>query len=221
MQDNISPEEKLLHLIRGEHKKPLRKEKQLREKIEVSPPKKLTQQVSLIKKTWVRKLSFNLIGGIALVIFLIFGIYLLANFVITTPKKTEQGNLALAFLDSRYLTGAGKLKDEALQTPEETFVLFKPVSFHKRSVDSEELLTATAFETKQARPESFFTEIVSKLRLQGIISAPNPQALIEDSQTKQLYFLSPGERIGEIELKQILPGKVKLGYYGQEAELKL
>ena len=221
MQDNISPEERLLHLIRGEHKKPPRREKQLTEKIEVSALEKLTQQVPFIKKTREKRVSFNLIGGIVSVVFLILGIYLFTNFVITARKKREEGNLALASLDSQYLTGAGELKNEALATPVETFVSLKPVSFHKRSIDLEEPLTAAASETKQARLASSFTEIVSNLKLQGIISAPNPQAVIEDIKTKQLYFLSPGERIGGIEVKQILPTKVKLSCYGQESELKL
>ena len=62
-------------------------------------------------------------------------------------------------------------------------------------------------------------EMDSKLRLQGIFVGTNPQAIIEDTKSKQVYFLSPGERIGEIELKELLPGKVKLDYYGQETEL--
>ncbi len=66
-----------------------------------------------------------------------------------------------------------------------------------------------------------FNKAMPKLKLQGIIAGANPQAIVEDIKTGRVYFLSLGERIGEMELKQILPGKVKLDYHGQEVELSL
>ena len=237
MQDNTSPEERLLRLIRGERRKSSRKDEKIPKDIRASQSEEGTQQAPVLRKKWHKKLSlsgnfnlskikeylsFNQINRILLEIFLVLGVYLLVGFLITSPGKIEKRILALAPLDIKHPTGLGKVKGKPIEIPEKTDVTrTEPVSHYTQSVKSRNLFTATGLETRPVRLSPTFLEMVSKLKLQGIISGPNPQAVIEDTKAKQVYFLSPGERIGEIELKEILPGKVKLNYYGQEAELPL
>jgi len=201
MQDNISPEERLLRLIRGDQKKAKEKKQKLAVSADVSTSR------HKIKKA-VFAISFAVVNRIFIGVLLVLGIYLLMDFLIINPHKIEETVLTL-----------GELKEASLE--ELSAALFKPVAYYTRGVKARNIFTAVSPRLKRGLPSSSFTEKLSKLKLQGIVSGVTPQAIIEDTKTGQVYFLSPGEYIGEIELKEILPGKVKLNFYGQEAELSM
>ncbi len=198
---NISPEEKLLRLIRADHKKVPAREQRPEQKPDASAKQNIIQKAALA-------ISFNLINRILVRILLISGIYFLVDFLIVSPNKIEERVLAIGELNGADL--------EEAPAP-----LFKPVFYYTKAVKIRNLFTAAKPKSRRGLPSSIFTEMVSKLRLQGIISGVKPQAIIEDIKTGQVYFVSPGDYIGELELKEILPGKVKLNYYGQEAELRI
>lgn len=52
--------------------------------------------------------------------------------------------------------------------------------------------------------------VVAKFKLVGISLSPEPVAMIEEISTKQTYVLTPGQRIGEATVKEILPDRVML-----------
>lgn len=212
MQD-ISPEERLLRLIRADKKKPAQKEGLVEEKTEARPKPK--DKVSLSPRLNLAKIkeyfSFNQLNQLLLIVLVILGLYLLTDFLIISPNRIEEKVLAVE-----------AVKDNSLKISQEVAApAAKPVSYYTQATKTKNLFTATGPETEQERPSASFLEMVSKFKLQGIISGPGLQAVIEDTKTNQVYFLSPGDYIGEIQLKEILPGKVKLTYYGQEAELTL
>lgn len=230
MHDNISPEERLLRLIRGDGRESSRKDEKITKDLDASQSERVIQEQPTLRKKPTEKsslsgkfnlgkikehFSFNQINRILLAIFLILGVYLLADFLITSPNRIEKR--ILAPLAPKEIKGVALGVSD--KTPAEG--RFKPISYYSEPVKSRNLFTTAASKTEQVRPSPSFLEMVSKLKLQGIISGANPQAVIEDTKTKQVYFLSPGERISEMELKEILPGKVKLNYYGQELELAL
>lgn len=197
MQDNISPEERLLRLIRqGQRKSSKKPEKN--KKIQALP-----RQIN-----WSKIFSFELVGRVLFATFLVLSSYLLVDFALTSPGKIEEKALTL-----------NQAKGSSLEVAFEAAGKPEPLSFYSKPASSKNIFTAAQKEVKVASPS--FMEMVSKLRLQGVIAAPDPQAVIEDTRTRQTYFLFPGEYIGEIELKTILPGKVILNYYGEEAELPL
>ncbi len=204
MQDNISPEERLLRLIRGEHQKPSGQGKQVSGKAQ-SP----ARAAKIARQGYRGRFSFNQTNRILLACFLSLSIYLLADFFITGLGKFKERVLAARETNGR----AFEIPVQPSEVP--------PVSYYSQAVRAKDLFGAPSPAVKQAPPSSTFLEMVSKLKLQGIISGTNPQAVIEDTNTRQVHFLSPGESIGEIELKRILPGKVQLDYYGQVAELPL
>lgn len=207
MQD-ISPEERLLRLIRGKHQKTSPKSEGTTKPV-LPPTKKEDKSFSLARMS--EYFSFNQINQRLLLVLIILAVYLLGDLLIASPKKIEQKVLALEQV---------KIKAAEI-SPEITAPTAEPVAYYTQATKAKNLFTATGPEAEQERPSASFLEIVSKLKLQGIISWPNPQAIIEDSKTQQVYFLSPGDYMGEIQLKEILQGKVKLNYYGQEAELAL
>lgn len=110
-----------------------------------------------------------------------------------------------------------------LKIPGETGISAGAVSphYYTQPVQSKDLFTATPAESVYTSALPSLVEVTAKLKLQGIISQPNPQAIIENVQTKETFFISPGERIGEIELKEILPTGVRIIYQGLEVELPL
>lgn len=207
MEDNISPEERLLRLIRKDTKRPAKKQEPIIEEPIAEEPAPKTVKIPF-------SISFELANRLLLASIFILGIYLGVDFLIFRPEKIEEGILGLE---------VGEIKDEAQELADKDVSQerLEPVSRYSEPVRQRKLFTAASSSSAAARPTPSFMEIISKLKLQGIISGANPQAIIEDSKTKQVYFISPGGYIGEIELKEILPGKVILNYRGQEAELSL
>jgi hypothetical protein len=194
MQDNISPEERLLRLIRKGPRKQAPKDIQSFANEEQQTEKPAEQQKKkspAVSKKPGFTFSFAWCNQLLISLVLIIGVYLIID------ERLEPAD------------------NIARQEPRES------LSHYGEVVASRELFTASGAGTMQIRPTPTFMEMASKLRLQGIISGDNPQAIIEDSKTRQVYFLSVGGRIGDIELKQILPGKVVLTYHGQEVELTL
>lgn len=156
--------------------------------------------------------SFARANRCLLAIFLILGIYLLLDVLMVNSARIEEMVLEV-----------GEEKPQALaelpqkQAVEETT---QPLAYYTQAVESSNLFTAEPG-TDLAAPVDTFREQAAKLRLQGIITEPVAQAIIEDTQAQKTYFLSPGEMIGGIKIKEILPGKVILDFQGQEAELTL
>lgn len=212
MQDNISPEERLLRLIRRDTPKETHKDIQsFAKKEEKGPPKK---KESTVSKEPLFSFSFGRINRLLISAALILGIYLIVDFITSHPERIEERILELR---------VEKVKDEKLESADEIAQekQRESLSHYNEVVESRELFTASGVKTMQIRPTPTFMEMAAKLRLQGIISGDNPQAVIEDTKTKQVYFLSVGGRIGDIELKEILTGRVVLSYHGQEVELTL
>lgn len=222
MQENISPEERLLRLIQGKGKKPLKQDKEIVRQPEPSQPNKVTQDIAVIEEGRAKKFSFSLVNYILIAILLASGAYLLLDFLIIGPGRIERAILDRARIDKEtYIPSPSQIQESDLMTSSATSFSDQPVSYYTQAVESDDIFAVPAAETKQLAPEPSILEVIAQFKLQGIISGAQPQAIIEDTKTKQIYFLSPGEGIGEIKVMQILPGKVKLKYHDQEAELSL
>lgn len=210
MQDNTSPEERLLHLIRKGNSK----------ESSVKPPEKKANKTAFAHRPFkLPKLKLplpeDLSSRILLGVIAVLVVFLLLSFIIVSSGRIEQKVFMFSELaETEYFDEfetPGGAQDEAVE----------PVSYYAGPIASRDLFTAKAATAEKEKPLPNVMQKISKLRLQGIISGLDPQAIIEDIQTKQTHFLSVGERIGDIELREILPGKVILYYYGQEVELGL
>ena len=75
----------------------------------------------------------------------------------------------------------------------------------------------------EEEPEAALEEIAAGLGLMGVVSGARPQAIIQDNKSKKTYFLNKGDKLGDVELKEILEGegKVILIYKGREFDLVL
>ncbi|MCG8431817.1 MAG: hypothetical protein MJA29_11675 [Candidatus Omnitrophica bacterium] len=76
-----------------------------------------------------------------------------------------------------------------------------------------------ARENKEPSPTA--AEILSTLRLLGVIGGKKSQAIIEDMKQRQTYYLREGERIKDMVIKKIRKGRVFLEFEGSILELHL
>ncbi|MFH1245469.1 MAG: hypothetical protein V1662_03205 [Candidatus Omnitrophota bacterium] len=154
----------------------------------------------------------NLLNSVLLVILIVLGVFFIGDLLIITPgwMKAKVGALQETQEAFLKIPGGGALSSGTVLP-----------SYYTQPVQSKDLFTVTPAESAYTSALPSLAEVTSKLKLQGVISQPNPQAIIENVQTKETFFISPGERIGEIELKEILPSGVKIIYQGLELELSL
>ncbi len=66
-----------------------------------------------------------------------------------------------------------------------------------------------------AAPNTSASELAKQLKLVGIMLDKDPKAIVEDLATQQTFFVSPGEKIGNVIVSEILEDKVIL-IFGQE-----
>jgi hypothetical protein len=82
--------------------------------------------------------------------------------------------------------------------------------------------SASAPSGSRQAPSGLATLLASRLTLMGIMAGNPGQAIIEDSQTKKTYFVSPGQVVvdGAV-VDQVLDNRVILDLQGEQIELTL
>lgn len=196
MRDNISPEEKLLRLIRGHKSQPAAG--QLPAKI-IPPPaaKNLFPYARLIQP---RK--------ILLTVFIFSCLYLVASLAysrwalrpIKLPKPSSQ-RLA-------------ELKPDSQKS-------VKPFEYYQNEITSRSLFTDAGQQNNAQPAQAASADLIKDINLVGIIAGENPQAVIEDKKSARTYYVSKGQRIGEMLVDDIQEGKIIISYRGQRYELYL
>ena len=70
-------------------------------------------------------------------------------------------------------------------------------------------------------PSTDAKELASKLTLTGIITGDPPQAIIENTESKKTYFVSPGQTVDGAVVDKVLENRVILNLQGEKVELGL
>lgn len=202
MRDNISPEEKLLRLIRGQKKQELPPQKVLLENQEAKPAVKYSIYSSI-----QNYLSLN-INKIIWVVFSLSCIYLIISF--TYPwfgfKKIELPQIP-----------PERIGEEKIPPKME----IKPLESYLGGIGDRQIFGATTSSKTEKPVSSVDADLIKDMTLVGIISGENPQAIIEDKKTQKTYYLNQGQFIGEFKVEEIQEGKIILNYQGQQYELYL
>jgi len=214
MKDSISPEEKLLKLIKGSNNAPAaeaprqannnsaRENKAGRGNINPLPGlKNLLNSLGEPGLIWayiMKAMPFMFIASV---------IYLVSVFVYPWfgLKKIK-------------LPDVSKEKIEEPLSPrrEEN----KPFEFYSREMQGRQLFIAhTGSSGAAGQPQPVSGDLIKDINLIGIISGENPQAVIEDKKTKKSYYLSKGQFIGDFQVEDIQEGKIILNYNGTRYEL--
>lgn len=218
-KDEITPEEKLLHLIRRSDKKNPREKN-------IDQPKPSTEdklskpvepsaipKVSKVKETKmifasIKSIDFVLINRLILLIASVALVLFSFDLYLNSQKISRQ----LLPLNSK--TKVISLKEK------ET----KPYSYYQQEISKRNLFRTGPMEAgvnKVVPAGSTFKELIKDLHLLGIVSGDNPQVIIEDRKLQKTYFLNTGDYLGEIKVEAIHSGSVILEFKGEKINLFL
>lgn len=211
MDKNISPEEKLLRLIRGRPRKEPDKESQalpsVKKRIKIrSNYLKLVE--NFFKAHLVNVLSFKTLNIFLVTLFIIFSLYALV--ILLTPIKVRILKI------SQSAEEIGKQQEIEISKPQNYGYYYK--QFSKRDIFNAPLTTD---KTDTGSVGSNLKDATKNLILVGVILGKQPQAIIEDKVTKMTHFLNKGDSIDKVLVKDILESKVILSSAGEDIELGL
>lgn len=225
MTKDLGPEERLLRLIKGQHKT------QAPQQVPAPAAQTAPQQKTgaekgipaLEKKPFINNiLSFSKkidpfkAAAIVLAMFFIGGVF----YFISEISRKEQPPIDVERLISL------SEKEKTQQAPavaQET----RP----RGNVETEEEILPPARElfgapvtretTQVMEQGPSMAELAKDLNLVGVITGDNPQAIIENKKTRQTYYLSEGENILEFKIKKIDKAIVILEHNGETIKLSL
>lgn len=210
MTDNISPEEKLLRLIRGQKKirVPVLTEGNPNALAPVKIQGGVIRQKQTFKfKKYIPRFNTNILISIGLVS---ASLYLLSAFAypLFVTKET-------IFLRENPLDKITESK-EAIKQEE-----IKPYDFYTQGIKTKQIFGAASAQLTQEPNVTVGANLIKDINLLGVISGDSPQAIIEDKKSQKTYYVTKGQMIGEFQVEDIGDGKIILNYSGQRFELSI
>lgn len=208
MREHISPEEKLLRLIRGNRRQnvPAAANTAFTPEtagLTASAPKALRLPQGFLTRINPRQIvrwGFVL-SGLYLIISLAypwFGI-----------NKAKPKQLRPAAANGAVTTGASAQNAA------------KPIEFYLEGVRGKQIFGQAAQTQERAPQIAAGIDIAENINLVGIISGANPQAIIEDKKNQKTYYVSKGQLVGEFQVDDIGEGKIVVSRGAQKFELYL
>jgi type II secretory pathway component PulC len=210
IKDNLSPEEKLLRLIRGQ-KGPAANEAAAAGPAPEGRGSKRRSGLPIIKLRLPALLSVDYARRLLLAGLILSLLYLAAAwfYPLFALKK-----IALPRLSREELTGR---RHETLGRKE-------PLDYYLNGLGSRQIFSLPAggsLPDAGIPPAAVNADLTKDLSVVGIISGSNPQAIIEDKKNQRTYYVSKGQFINELKVLDIQQGKVILDYRGQRFELHM
>jgi len=196
MKENISPEEKLLRLIRGQ-KKHSQPQQTSFPSASIMPPKKIMIRIHAlgIRRVLIWIFTFSCIYLAFSLVYPWFG-----NKKISLPKPSTEKITNLI--------------------PAKNQEAVKPLEYYEREISGQRIFGNPAG-AGATQPAAVNVDLLKDINLIGIISGENPQAIIEDKKSSKTYYVSKGQFIQDIEVADIQEGKIIVNYRGQRYELYL
>lgn len=97
----------------------------------------------------------------------------------------------------------------------------KPFEFYLEGVRDKQIFGTAVPAQASIPPAAVGAAVAGSINLVGIISGENPQAVIEDKLTHKTYYVSRGQMAGDFLVEDIGEGKIVMNYLGQRFELYL
>ncbi len=204
MNDNISPEEKLLRLIRNDKKPPAGLEKTAPLPLQETPQD--TPKAARFSVRARPEFFLNLRRSV-IAIFVASLLFLAATFIYSLFGLKK---IKLPLISSNERTELPKINREII-----------PLETYLKDIDNRHIFSASSARDTQAPANNENLDFLKKINLVGIILGENPQAVIEDKTIQKTYYLSTGQFIGGFQIEDIQEGKIILKYNGQRFELYL
>ena len=197
MAQYITPEEKLLKLIRKKSPAALKAESVSRGQVPLS--KDIHHE-----KDFLKLFNFVLVMvSLLLISFLIYNTITHQQLLVIKPIKTNE-------------------KEEKNASVSEPFASpIKPFSFYQKEISGRNFFQFPWEKPKPAAApvKDVAQELRQQLKVIGILLDQEPKVIVEDLRTQQTLFISRGERIGEAVLESVEEGKAVFVYNGERIEL--
>lgn len=216
-QDNLTPEEKLLKII--ENPQTERRKSPGANIGRGAGPKRGTGtgvgawlNKYRIDKNTIKNISLKTISKMVLALCLVFTIFFIIDFI-------RMGrNSAKKF--SKLVAEAASLDIKDKKMPIKDVSLIEAINLSKRhNVFS--FLPATAAGVTHASTMPLEVEqLITNLKLVGIIWSNKPQAIIENAKEQKTYLLNAGDKLKILDVKKVLRDSIILGKDNQEWELR-
>jgi type II secretory pathway component PulC len=207
MNENITPEEKLLKLIRGQKNTPVKQQRtDLPAVVETIEPKPVIKTAGY---NLPQRLFYATSGKkIVLWCFALCCAFLIFSFIspyfgskqIQLPPLYENGTAA---------------------QPKAVSQSQKPLEYYLDGIKSQNIFSSEIPTKEDPNPAAAATGLAKDITLVGIISGDNPQAVIEDKKNQKTYYLKNGQSFGEFRVASIQEGKIILENNGKMYELYL
>lgn len=206
-KDNITPEEKLLKIIENPNV----------EKRRVPVAAKIRSLGALPLKDWLdsfhldknsfKKFNLKLANKVIIIICAIITVVWVFNFLSTGIKLSKR---------FKQITMSG-----AVSTQEEQKAQKIDVGIEEATAQASRRNMFTLMPSKEEAQAAVDVGLtLGSLKLVGILWSDSPQAMIENTKEQKTYFVSKGDKIGDIDVRNILKDRVVVGKGTEEWDLR-
>ncbi len=220
MVKDLPPEERLLRLIKGTHKKDEPSEKKP-QKSNVETQKETPQEKPELKKA-PAPISIGVkekrLDPFKITIILLIGLFAIGILYFSYEFFGQRRQPPIIDIEKL-------ISSETKPAEEKPMEEKKPITKEEEEMPPEirELFGAPV--TRETPPlikeGPSISELARDLVLVGVITGDNPQAIIQDKRTRQSFYVYEGESVLEFKIKRIEKATVILEYNGETLKLSL
>ncbi len=221
MIDDLSPEEKLLRLIKGKHKKDEPSEKKPEPE---APAESFSAEPAIETRPIVSSIltKGKGIDSFKIAVFLLTGFFIAGTFYFIYDFSIRKQEPAIIDIEE-LIPAEAEPAEEAQRAGQEALAEKEPAIEEEAPPELRELFGAPV--TRETAPIAEegppITELAKDLALVGVISGDNPQAIIQNKKTRQSFYVYAGESVLEFKIKQIDKATVILEHKGETLKLSL
>jgi type II secretory pathway component PulC len=210
MASNITPEERLLKLIRGPKKKePQAEKKPVTSAVSSELPVKKSLLPNHPIHIFIQK-YFSLLNSqkIIWIVFVASCIYLIYSFIYPEIRlrKIKLPRVAEA-----------KIPENRIDLQRQ----MKPYEFYLEASKKRQIFGGISGLENSISASAAESASIKDMNLVGILSGDTPQAIIEDKRAQKTYYVNKGQFVGDFQLEDIQEGKIILNNNGQRYELHI
>lgn len=203
MKDHVTPEEKLLRLIRREKKESTAGD-------QARPPQSAVARAGApFFFLWLKKITIIVLVRKALVV-LFIGSCLFLAYAYVHP-----------LISSNEIVLSESPQSARIVRPLELAAQEKSLDFYVQGTKDRPLFGCVSAPLAEVVASDSHLDLMKDLGLVGIFSGEKSQAVIENKKDKKTFYVSKGEWIGEFQVFDIQEGQVVLDYHGQKFKLFL
>lgn len=225
MHKDVSPEEKLLSIIKGKRDIPEGYGAPRLEAKEIKPPQsapwnKMDGYIlaalknSFLKNSILDPRALKAFNKYTVIIIALIAGYLILDMILVSPSRNAASLISSVSVSMPLVPIAGKT------LPIET----KGYSYYSNRISGRNIFGASPY--TQTESQGYGMEPSGEMpggniALVGIVPGDNPQAIVEDKKNQKTYYLIKGQSIDEITVEDISEDKVVLEYRGKRMTLFL